>query len=243
MPSIAEQSTEQLGGRGSLLARQRRDHVALDALLDALPTAGGRAQDELLQRIARLVFPHAYAEETVIWPAARAVLPDGEQLTLRVEQEHQEINELWSALEVDHGSARDQLLARLSALLRQDVRDEEDELLPRLQAALTTQQLRRLGRTWEIVRRTAPSRPHPVVARRPPGNLLAAVPLAVLDRARDALDRTARGTTGTGGRAAREVSRGLAVAAGLIEQLPPLHAGEDTSTERARRQPAGGAPH
>jgi hypothetical protein len=37
-------------------------------------TSTGADQDEVLQQIAGLVFPHAYAEETVVWPVARAVL-------------------------------------------------------------------------------------------------------------------------------------------------------------------------
>src|ERR671932_141150 len=99
-PTIAHQSVEQLGGTGSILARQRRDHEHLDALLQrlAVSRAGGAdaagQQDATLTEIARLVFPHAFAEESVIWPLARKLLPDGEAITLRIEQEHQQINEL-----------------------------------------------------------------------------------------------------------------------------------------------------
>ena len=66
--------------------------------------------------------------------------------------------------------------------------DEEDVLLPRPQAVLSRTRLRALGPAWEVVRRTAPTHAHPVVARRPPGNVLAAVALSVLDRARDLVD-------------------------------------------------------
>jgi hemerythrin superfamily protein len=65
--SIAEQSVEELGGSGSLLARQRRDHTRLDDLLDQVQHGGD--QDETLTSLWRLVFPHAYAEETVVWPS------------------------------------------------------------------------------------------------------------------------------------------------------------------------------
>ena len=138
MPSIAEQTLEQLGGRGSVLARQRRDHIELDGLLEQLQQTPGTEQDEVLTRIWRLVFRHAYAEETVLWPVIRAVLPDGNALTLQIEREHQEINELAAALDRCSAAAghRRELISRLVVLLRQDVRDEEDVLLPRLQAAL-----------------------------------------------------------------------------------------------------------
>ena len=232
MPTIADQTTEQLGGPGSLLARQRQDHVELDRLLDRLEQAEGADEDEVLQRIARLVFPHAYAEETVIWPVARGVLPDGGQVTLRIEQEHQQINALFSELErtAPGEAARRELLDRLVPLLQQDVRDEEDDLLPKLQQALDAEQLRRLGRTWELVRRISPTRPHAVVSRRPPGNVLSALPLTLLDRSRDGLDRSARRAPAPVAAVGRAASRLLAGTAGLVEQLPPLRWGEDRST-------------
>ena len=90
--SIATQSDDQLGGSASVLVRQKRDHVELDRLLQAIDTAVGSEREELLNRLCRLVFPHAFAEESVLWPAIRSLVADGEQLTLRIEREHQEIN-------------------------------------------------------------------------------------------------------------------------------------------------------
>jgi hypothetical protein len=195
MTSLADQDIEQLGGPLSILTRQKRDHERLDRLLKRLAHSSPGAEEETtLHAIARLVFPHAFAEESVLWPEARRVLPDGEALTLQVEQEHQEVNELWTHLErmSPADASRTETLARLVAVLRQDVRDEEDELLPRLQEVLDRRRLQLLGAAWEVVRRTAPTRPHPVVSRRPPGNVLAALPLTAHDRGRDLLDAVAR---------------------------------------------------
>ncbi|WP_448626656.1 hemerythrin domain-containing protein [Geodermatophilus sp. URMC 64] len=232
--SIAGQTTEELGGPGSVLARQRRDHEDLDRLLEELDGTTGTAQEEVLQRIDRLVFSHAFAEETVLWPVLRRVLPDGDQLTLRVEEEHQEVNELVTALERDglDDPRRPERLARLAAVLREDVRDEEDVLLPRLQEKLGDDELRRLGRQWELVRRVAPTRPHPTVSRRPPGNALSALPLSLLDRTRDLVDAGARRAPGALAPAARAVSTGLAAVAGLVEQLPPARRGDEPPTSR-----------
>lgn len=94
MKSVAEQSVEELGGRPSVLARQKSDHVALDLLLHRLGESTHEEQLPVLLDLYRLVFPHAFAEESVLWPVMRRVLPDGEALTLQVEQEHQEVNEL-----------------------------------------------------------------------------------------------------------------------------------------------------
>jgi hypothetical protein len=104
MRSIAEQTDTELGGAMSVLVRQKRDHVELDHLLHGLGRTSGEEQDDVLQRMNRLVFGHAFAEEAVLWPTLRRLLPDGEALTRQVEQEHQEVNELVVALEqAGHG--------------------------------------------------------------------------------------------------------------------------------------------
>lgn len=230
--SLAGQSEAELGGGHSVLVLQRRDHRALDALLARIDGSSGDERAGALTDLCRLVFPHAFAEEAVLWPVLRRVLPDGHELTLRVEQEHQEINELFTVLEtleVD-GTEHHRLFTRIEQLLRADVRDEEDELLPKLQTVMEPQALRRLGWAWQVVRSTAPTRPHPVVARRLPGNALAALPLAPIDRSRDRLDRAARRVPGRWAAGCRTASRALATAAGAIEHLPPLRRGEHPST-------------
>jgi hypothetical protein len=234
MTSLADQDLDQLGGPLSILTRQKRDHERLDRLLKRLAHSSPGAEEEAtLHAIARLVFPHAFAEESVLWPEARRVLPDGEALTLEVEQEHQEVNDLWTSLErLPSGSpGRSTAIVRLTEVLRQDVRDEEDELLPRLQDAVDVRRLRTLGVAWEAVRRTAPTRPHPVVSRRPPGNALAALPLTVIDRSRDLLEGSARRFPQVRGPASR-ASDGLARAAGRVERTGVLRRGEHPSTHR-----------
>lgn len=235
--SIAEQTTNELGGVRSILVRQKRDHVELDRLLAEVDAATGAHRQEFLTELCRLVFPHAFAEESVLWPALRRLLPDGDELTLRVEQEHQEINELFTKLEsTDPDSAEHrETWTRVKALLQEDVRDEEDVLLPRLQAAASALTLVGLGMVWQAVRSTAPTRPHPVVARRPPGNVVAALPLTAVDRGRDVLDRWARRGDGQVAATSGRLSSLLARTAGLVEHIPPLTRGEDPSTATRRR--------
>jgi hemerythrin superfamily protein len=232
--SIADQTVEELGGPGSVLARQRRDHVRLDRLLTGLDAATGDEQEEVLQRVNRLVFSHAFAEETVLWPVLRRTLPDGDALTLRVEEEHQEVNELVTALERNglDDPGRPARLARLIEVLREDVRDEEDVLFPRLQEALDPAALRRLGWQWAVARRVSPTRPHPTVSRRPPGNALSGLPLTLLDRTRDLVDAGVRRGPAQLAPAGRALSRGLAGVAGLVERIPAARAGDEPPTRR-----------
>ncbi|MFE8944915.1 hemerythrin domain-containing protein [Streptomyces sp. NPDC007856] len=49
-------------------------------------------RERVLGQVVQLVFSHAFVEETVLWPAVRASVPDGEELTARAEEEHQQIS-------------------------------------------------------------------------------------------------------------------------------------------------------
>jgi hemerythrin superfamily protein len=241
MRSVAEQTDQELGGGMSVLVRQKHDHVHLNDLLERLETSVGNEQGRVLQDIYRLVFPHAFAEESVLWPVMRRVLPDGHDLTLEVELEHQEVNELVTELErVKLGEPRRaEILTRLVAVLREDVRDEEDVLFPRLQGVLGRRQLQGLGLAWEGVRRVAPTRAHPIVARRPPGNVVAALPLTVIDRLRDRIDSRLLSDDSSG--ALLRGASGILTRTGhRIERLPIMRRGEDPSTA-VGRPPRGAA--
>jgi hemerythrin superfamily protein len=191
--SAADQTEQQRGGARSILSRQSDDHAALHRLMldyedGTDPAARGRIVAELAERALR----HAFAEETVLFPAYRKHLPDhADELTAHIEGEHQQINELLEQLQGADPSADDYdaRVRRACELITSDAREEEDVLLPRLQQVVDDQELCRIGDAWETARTVSPTRPHPRIFRRPPGNLLAAGPLAVWDRLRDGLDR------------------------------------------------------
>jgi hemerythrin superfamily protein len=229
--SIADQSIEQMGGASSILARQRGDHARLDRLMiraRATEETGGIGHAVALRAVARLVFTHAFAEEAVLFPAARRALPEGDPLTLDIETDHQQVNELVTRLDRSRADApgHSELLGRTFAVLDEDVRAEEDELLPRLQQALTRRQLNVLGWQWELVRRISPTRPHPVVSRRPPGQTLSALPLTVLDRSRDRLQQLDELTRGRFSPTLASVDGLLAGTAGVVERLLVTRRGE-----------------
>lgn len=212
--SISLQDADTLGGDDSILMRQRRDHARLDAMMSRCQSEDLPADelDALWLDIVQLVFSHAFAEETVLWPLLRRVAPDGEALTRQVEEEHQEINELIARIERSPDDPRRaEWLQQAFALIRQDIRDEEDELLPHLRVAFDDRKLRRIGAAWEAVRVTAPTRPHPGVPRRPPGNALRGVPLSAFDRLRD----LAPGS-GPAARRASLVAAGAVAAGGAV---------------------------
>ncbi|MEU6547670.1 hemerythrin domain-containing protein [Streptomyces sp. NPDC046859] len=98
--TIREQTVERLGGPGSVLARQRRDHAEMDRLMDRYQSlTDSEEREQVLQQTVQLVFSHAFAEETVLWPAVRRSVEDGHELTSRVEEEHLQINDLVADIE------------------------------------------------------------------------------------------------------------------------------------------------
>ena len=69
--SLADQNLAQLGGPFSILTRQKRDHIELDRLLHRVDASTGTERQDYLTELCRLVFPHAFAEESLLWPAIR----------------------------------------------------------------------------------------------------------------------------------------------------------------------------
>ena len=235
--SLAEQTVDEMGGPLSILTLQRRDHERLDVLMArarATEHEGGHAHRVALRDVARLVFTHAFAEESVLFPAARGVLAEGDELTVDIEVEHQDVDEVVTELDrsdpedPDHGD----LVHRAFASLERDVRTEEDVLLPRMQATMTRRQLQLVGLQWQLLRWTAPTRPHPVVSRRPPGQVLSALPLTVLDRLRDEVQRVDERTHGRIAPTLDLVDRSLAGLAGRVERMRIIRTGDRPETQR-----------
>jgi hemerythrin superfamily protein len=191
--SAADQTEEQRGGARSILSRQSDDHAALHRqMLDYDDETDPAARGELVAQVAERALRHAFAEETVLFPAYRQHLPEqGDELTAHIEGEHQQINELLEDLQGADPNADDYdaRVRRVFELITSDAREEEDVLLPQLQQVVDDEELRRIGDAWEAARAASPTRPHPRISRRPPGNAFAAGPLAVWDRVRDGLDR------------------------------------------------------
>jgi hypothetical protein len=169
-----------------IIALQRKDHDRMETLLRRYERGPAEVRPRVYRQVVELVTTHAFAEESVLFPAARRYLALGEGLTGDIEDKHQRINELLARMQ---GSGPGEpgfeaQAAEAFGLLRADAREEEDQLLVALGAKLDDGQMRALGAAWLAVRRTAPNRPHPRVSRRPPWNILAALVLSITDRLR-----------------------------------------------------------
>lgn len=166
------------------------DHRAVERVFTELerePHAGNR-KDVTDHVIAELV-RHSVAEEQYMYPAAREYLQDGGRIADHEIEEHGEAEKVMKQLErKEPGDPEfESLLAKLIADVRHHIQDEETDLLPRLRAACTPEELQRLGEKVLAAKKIAPTRPHPSSPDQPPANRILGPGVAFVDKIRDAL--------------------------------------------------------
>jgi len=177
---------------GDALAVLRRDHQLVEQLFRRFERARGAPERRrLATRIVRELSVHAAIEEELFYPALRhRANGAGDRVLLALEEHH--LAKLALA-EIGGLDAADERFAAKVEVLAENVRhhvhDEERELFALARRTLSPEELRRLGEELQRRRETAPTRPHPSAPDEPPGNALANVGAAALDRGRDVLGR------------------------------------------------------
>jgi hemerythrin superfamily protein len=177
-----------------VLTEDHREVEEIFTQLESLPF-GQEERRTLVDQMTMELVRHAVAEEQYLYPTARKLLPDGDEVADRELGEHAEVENLLKDLErLDVGNPDfDSRLTELMAAVRQHVQEEEGMLFPRLVAAAGQDELLDLGDKITRAKRVAPTRPHPSAPDRPPLNKLLAPGTGLVDRIRDAL--SGRGKT------------------------------------------------
>jgi hemerythrin superfamily protein len=174
----------------------KQDHRTVEALFRRFENGlDGDEKRDVVQTIIRELSVHAVIEEQVLYPAIKQAVPDGDDLAGEGIDEHQEVKETLAGLDgMDPSDGGfDQRVRSLIADVRHHVEEEENDMFPKLAAALSSDRLEEMGSAMESAKRVAPTRPHPHAPSTPPGNLIAGAVAGPLDRARDAATgRTAR---------------------------------------------------
>ncbi|MFI6785288.1 hemerythrin domain-containing protein [Micromonospora sp. NPDC050276] len=167
------------------------DHREVDALLDELATRQGTPEHRrhLVDVVIAELVRHSVAEEAYVYPVARKVLPDGDEIADREIAEHAEAERTMKELEsVEPADPRfEELLAQLTSTVRHHVAEEEKELFPRLRAATAREELVEVAAKATAIKKIGPTRPHPGSPEHPPANKLLAPGIGLVDRLRDAL--------------------------------------------------------
>ncbi|MGW4833730.1 hemerythrin domain-containing protein [Amycolatopsis japonica] len=171
------------------------DHRAFERIFKELESGKGvdRHRKDLADHLIAELVRHSIAEEQHMYPAARKHLPDGDEVADHEIEEHAEaervMNDLIGLEPTDNRF--DELVGKLIEDVRHHIEEEESDLLPKLQAACSPEDLRELGEKVLRAKEIAPTRPHPAAPDRPPANRILAPGTAFIDKIRDALtDRT-----------------------------------------------------
>lgn len=164
------------------------DHRAVDGMLKEFEqTTSTETRQELAERIIRELSIHSVVEEQVVYPFVREHVPDLREHVLQDLEEHHFVKE--GLAELDRMSVDDERFVPkmhvIGEQVRHHVKEEEEELFPRVRQELGTEVLDEMGKAVEEAKRMAPTKPHPHAPDEPPGNVLAGSVAALMDRARD----------------------------------------------------------
>jgi hemerythrin superfamily protein len=144
---------------------------------------------DLVEHVIVELVRHSVGEEQYLYPAARRVLDDGDEIADHELEEHAEAEKIMKEIEKAGGDDPqfDDLVRSLIKDIRHHIEDEEEDLLPKLRAVCSEDDLRELGEKFEQAKRTAPTRPHPSAPDTPPANKVLDRGAGLIDRVRDAL--------------------------------------------------------
>lgn len=134
----------------------KEDHQKLEGVFKKLESGNGDTK-QLLQQVAELLIPHSKAEEEVVYPAIKKIVPSESDDVDDGLAEHHHVEEVLKQLlatDPDEPGA-DGLLAAMIGEVRHHVEEEEEDILPRFVKAANNQQLAELGEQFEQHKQTA----------------------------------------------------------------------------------------
>jgi hemerythrin superfamily protein len=140
------------------------DHQTVEGLFSRYEQAGEGAVEEKRQirdRIVKELSVHAHIEEEVFYPATREARQETEDMVQEAYREHAEAKEALGklvALEPDDPQF-DSVMQSLIEDVRHHVEEEENEMFPKVNEAMSSQQLSDLGDRLQEAKRTAPGSP------------------------------------------------------------------------------------
>lgn len=195
----------------------RKDHRTVEQLFKQFERAEKAERTaemrKVVRELVRELSVHAAVEEQLVYPILRRKVESTEDQVLESLEEHHLVKMTLGELD-DMAPDDERFCAKVTVLMesvRHHVEEEEEELLPRLAKALSPQDRRELGDALATLKKAAPTRPHPGAPDTPPGNFVAGVMSALLDRGRDAVrglaERGRERTRQTGQRAQRTARR------------------------------------
>jgi hemerythrin superfamily protein len=175
----------------------KADHDAVEDKFVKFEALGPRAlksKTALVADVIEALSVHAAIEEQLLYPAVRGRLVDEEGKVLEALEEHHIVK--WTVSELDGMSPEHERFdAKFTVLMesvRHHVKEEENELFPKVRKGFTRTELADLGEALAKAKLTAPKKPHPRSPDEPPMNTVAAAITNPLDAFRTAGEAVVR---------------------------------------------------
>ncbi|MDP9073718.1 MAG: hemerythrin domain-containing protein [Actinomycetota bacterium] len=134
------------------------EHREIAELLETLAT-DRRDRFPLAHRLIDALSSHTAAEQQLLYPAMRDIVPGGIEMADRAQVEHQAMRAALIVLERTHPGQPDfeDALATITAELGAHVPVEENEILPALRAVIGTDKMEELGVLYLQIKENIPS--------------------------------------------------------------------------------------
>lgn len=166
-----------------------KDHDEMKQYFRELEAAtDGKERRDVADKLTAEVARHSVAEEMYLYPAARKILANGDELIDEELEEHAQVEELlkrWESMDGDDPQFMSTYREIRDGLLHHIDEEEQPKLFPEMQAALSREEQEDLGAKITRAKKLAPTRPHPSAPDTPPGNKILGPPTGIVDRMRD----------------------------------------------------------
>ena len=108
-------------------------------------------QESLAQQICTELKIHTKIEEQVVYPVLESLVPSGAEMKQHAEDEHAQVEKLITQIERENfsGGRTHALMEQVMSEVMEHVGEEESDILPRLEAAASREQLDELGAQLE----------------------------------------------------------------------------------------------
>jgi hemerythrin superfamily protein len=172
-----------------LVALLLADHQEAKRLLERFGSLPASQRDDAFCELTYELVRHEVAEEEVVYPALRRYVDGGDDIADMRIAEQSTAEQLLADME--KAGVESPEFASMFSTLRTDVlahaEAEERTVFPELSSCIGADELRQLGKRYELAKKAAPTHPHPHAPDTPPGNLVLGPVAAVVDRVRDAV--------------------------------------------------------
>ena len=169
------------------------DHQQIKKMFARLEQAPPPKAREMFWELTNELVRHEVAEEEIVYPEVRKVVPNGERLAGARIKEQSKAEELLAKMEKAGTGANEfpSYLQQLQKAVLEHAEKEETLVFTPLGEALDSDRRHQLGSRYSKAKASAPTHPHPNAPDTPPGNMALGPIAALVDRARDAMHKLA----------------------------------------------------